>query len=107
MRELRRRGYANLLAAHAAPNSTCATRRPSPAFFAAERPEYVFIAAAKVGGIHANDAYPADFIRDNLLIQTNVIDAAYRSGDAEALLPRLELHLSAAGAAADARGHRC
>src|SRR5262245_58111340 len=50
------------------------------AFFAAERPAYVFLAAAKVGGIHANDTYPADFIRDNLAIQTNVIDAAYRNG---------------------------
>lgn len=49
-------------------------------FFAAERPEYVFLAAAKVGGIHANDAYPADFIRDNLQIETNVIDAAWKSG---------------------------
>ncbi|MHC1790528.1 GDP-L-fucose synthase family protein [Solidesulfovibrio sp.] len=45
-------------------------------FFAATRPETVFLAAAKVGGIHANETYPADFIRDNLLIQTNVIDAA-------------------------------
>jgi GDP-L-fucose synthase len=50
------------------------------AFFAAERPDYVFMAAAKVGGIVANDSYPADFIRDNLEIQTNVIDAAYRAG---------------------------
>ena len=50
------------------------------AFFAEEKPEYIFLAAAKVGGIHANDSYPADFIRDNLLIQTNVIDAAYRNG---------------------------
>ncbi|CAK0769596.1 GDP-L-fucose synthase [Gammaproteobacteria bacterium] len=49
-------------------------------FFDAERPEYVFLAAAKVGGIHANDTYPADFIRENLLIQTHVIDAAYRYG---------------------------
>jgi GDP-L-fucose synthase len=49
-------------------------------FFETERPEYVFLAAAKVGGIHANDAYPADFIRDNLLIQTLAIDAAYRAG---------------------------
>jgi GDP-L-fucose synthase len=49
-------------------------------FFAAERPEYVFMAAAKVGGIVANDTYPADFIRDNLQIQTNMIDAAYRHG---------------------------
>ena len=50
------------------------------AFFAEERPEHVFLAAAKVGGIHANNTYPADFIRDNLQIQTNVIDAAYRNG---------------------------
>jgi GDP-L-fucose synthase len=49
-------------------------------FFEAERPGYVFLAAAKVGGIHANSTYPADFIRDNLLIETNVIDAAYRFG---------------------------
>lgn len=50
------------------------------AFFRAERPEYVFLSAAKVGGILANDTYPADFIRDNLQIQTNVIDAAWRNG---------------------------
>ena len=49
-------------------------------FFEAERPAYVFLAAAKVGGILANDTYPADFIRDNLLIQTHVIDAAHKSG---------------------------
>lgn len=49
-------------------------------FFAAEKPAFVFLAAGKVGGILANDTYPADFIRDNLLIQTNVIDAAYRAG---------------------------
>jgi GDP-L-fucose synthase len=49
-------------------------------FFSSEQPECVFLAAAKVGGILANDTYPADFIRDNLIIQTNVIDAAYRAG---------------------------
>lgn len=49
-------------------------------FFQAERPEYVFLAAAKVGGIHANDTYPAEFIRDNLAIQTNVIHAAWKAG---------------------------
>ena len=47
-------------------------------FFRDEAPEYVFLAAAKVGGILANSTHPADFIRENLLIQTNVIDAAYR-----------------------------
>jgi GDP-L-fucose synthase len=49
-------------------------------FFATERPKYVFLAAAKVGGILANSTYPADFIAQNLLIQTNVIDGAYRTG---------------------------
>lgn len=49
-------------------------------FFARERPDYVFLAAAKVGGILANDTYPAQFLQDNLLIQSNVIDAAYRTG---------------------------
>jgi GDP-L-fucose synthase len=54
-------------------------------FFEAERPEYVLLAAAMVGGISANDSYPADFIRDNLQIQTNVIDAAYRHGSRKLL----------------------
>jgi len=49
-------------------------------FFNAESVEYVFDAAAKVGGIHANSTYPADFIYDNLMIQTNLIDSAYRCG---------------------------
>lgn len=49
-------------------------------FFQDQQPEYVFLAAAKVGGIVANNDYPAEFIRDNLMIQTNVIDAAHRNG---------------------------
>jgi GDP-L-fucose synthase len=49
-------------------------------FFSAERPDYVFLAAAKVGGIHANNAYPAEFLRDNLAIQTNVIHSAWKNG---------------------------
>jgi GDP-L-fucose synthase len=49
-------------------------------FFSAEPPEYVFLAAARVGGILANSSYPADFIRENLLVQTHVIDAAHRHG---------------------------
>ncbi len=49
-------------------------------FFSSEKPEFVFLAAAKVGGIRANDSFPADFLRDNLQIQTNVIDAAHRNG---------------------------
>ncbi|MBY0340721.1 MAG: GDP-L-fucose synthase [Rhodocyclaceae bacterium] len=50
------------------------------AFFAAERPDQVYLAAAKVGGIHANNTYPAEFIYNNLMIQANVIHAAHRHG---------------------------
>lgn len=50
------------------------------AFFAAEKPDYVFLAAAKVGGIHANNTYPAEFIYDNLAIQMNVIHQAWKHG---------------------------
>jgi GDP-L-fucose synthase len=50
------------------------------AFFAAEKPDQVYLAAAKVGGIHANNTYPAEFIYGNLMMQANVIDAAFRNG---------------------------
>jgi GDP-L-fucose synthase len=55
-------------------------REQVDAFFAAERPAQVYLAAARVGGILANSTRPADFIRENLLIQTHVIDAAWRNG---------------------------
>ena len=72
-------GYTNLLTrSHAELDLT--RQEQVEAFFAAEQPDYVFLAAAKVGGIHANDTYPAEFIRDNLAIQTNVIHAAYLNG---------------------------
>lgn len=78
-RGLEQRGYTNLiLRTHS--ELDLADREAVRTFFDQERPEYVFLAAAKVGGILANDTYPADFIRDNLEIQTNVIDAGYRSG---------------------------
>jgi GDP-L-fucose synthase len=50
------------------------------AFFAQEKPTQVYMAAAKVGGIHANNTYPAEFIYDNLMVQANIIDAAFRNG---------------------------
>lgn len=50
------------------------------AFFATEKPDEVYLAAAKVGGIHANNTYPADFIYNNLMIEANVIDAAFKNG---------------------------
>lgn len=69
-------GYTNLITqSHAELDLTDSTQVDR--FFAEEKPEYVFLAAAKVGGIHANNTYPAEFIRDNLAIQTNVIHASY------------------------------
>lgn len=79
VRNLRANGYGNLLLrTHAELDLT--DQHATETFFAAEKPEYVFLAAAKVGGILANNTYPAEFIRDNLAIQTNVIEAAHRSG---------------------------
>jgi GDP-L-fucose synthase len=78
-RGLAQRGYSNLLLRTRA-ELDLSDRTAVRAFFQQEQPEYVFLAAAKVGGILANDTYPADFIRDNLEIQTNVIDASHRSG---------------------------
>ncbi len=79
MRNLQSRGYDNLLTrSHAELDLT--DQSAVNAFFRAEKPDYVFLAAAKVGGIHANNSYPAEFIRDNLAIQTNVIHAAYENG---------------------------
>ena len=49
-------------------------------FFVSEKPEQVYLAAARVGGIHANNTYPADFIYDNLMMEANIIDAAFRNG---------------------------
>ena len=78
-RNLRQQGFKRLLLRSRTEldlTDAVAVRR----FFEQERPQYVFLAAAKVGGILANDLYPADFIRENLIIQTNVIDASYRAG---------------------------
>jgi GDP-L-fucose synthase len=72
-------GYRNLvLRTHAELDLT--SQAQVEAFFQAERPEYVFLAAAKVGGIQANNSFPAEFIRDNLVIQSNVIHSAWANG---------------------------
>ena len=78
-RQLAAQGFTNILT-RSSSELDLRNQAAVDAFFVQEQPDYVFLAAAKVGGIHANDTYPADFIRDNLLIQTNVIDAAYRNG---------------------------
>jgi len=79
VRRLRDAGFQNLLLPD---RSELDLTRQSEVerFFAAEKPEYVFLAAAKVGGILANDTWPADFIRDNTLIEMLVLDAAHRHG---------------------------
>ncbi|RTG94606.1 NAD-dependent epimerase/dehydratase family protein, partial [Thermus scotoductus] len=79
LRRLRAQGYQNLVL-RTRKELDLTDQRAVYRFFDEERPEYVFLAAAKVGGILANATYPADCIRENLLIQTNVIDAAYRYG---------------------------
>ena len=79
MRQLNAQGYENIVTS-TRDQVNLTDQTAVRAFFAAEKPEYVFDAAAVVGGIQANDQYPADFIGGNLMIQTNLIDTAYRSG---------------------------
>ena len=78
VRNLQKKGYDNILArTHAQLDLT--DQVATEAFFARERPEYIFLAAARVGGILANNRYPALFIHENLVIQSNVIHAAYKN----------------------------
>ena len=84
IRNLEENGYSNLIT-RTSSELNLTNQQAVNEFFSAEKPDYVFLAAAKVGGIHANDTYPADFIRDNLLIQTNIIDAAYRNNSKKLL----------------------
>jgi len=78
VRRLQAKGYSNLvMRTHAELDMT--DQKAVRGFFASEKPEYVLLAAAKVGGIHANNTYPAEFIHQNLAIQTNVIHEAWRN----------------------------
>ncbi|MFY9288066.1 MAG: GDP-L-fucose synthase [Alphaproteobacteria bacterium] len=79
VRELKRQGYGNLILA-GRETLDLTNQMAVDRFFLSERPEYVFLCAAKVGGIVANDTYPADFIAQNLKIQANVIDSAWKHG---------------------------
>jgi GDP-L-fucose synthase len=79
MRTLQQQGETNLITCtHADLDLT--DQAAVRSFFASEKPDQVFLAAAKVGGIHANNTYPAEFIYQNLMIEANVVDAAFRSG---------------------------
>ena len=79
VRNLKQKGYNNI-SSSPSDHWDLRIRHDVDTFFRIHNPEYVFLAAAKVGGIGGNSTYPADFIYDNLMIQTNVIDAAYRNG---------------------------
>jgi GDP-L-fucose synthase len=85
VRELKGKGYQNLILRGSA-ELDLRDQAATAAFFQEERPQYVFLAAAKVGGIVANSSLPADFIYDNLMIQNNVIHSAYLSGVTKLLL---------------------
>jgi GDP-L-fucose synthase len=85
VRTLEQQGQANFVTrTHAELDLT--NQAAVQAFFASEKPTQVYLAAAKVGGIHANNTYPAEFIYQNLMIQANVIDAAFRNGVQKLLL---------------------
>ena len=79
VRELQRQGYDNIITRTHKELDLCRQEQVE-AFFAEEKPEYVFLAAAKVGGIGANSAAPADFMYDNMMIAMNVIHSAWKSG---------------------------
>ena len=84
MRALRANGYSNLIVGGR--SKVDLTRQSEvEVFFESEKPDYVFLAAAKVGGIHANQTFPAEFIYQNMMIAANVIEAAWRN-DCEKLL---------------------
>ena len=79
VRKLKKEGYTNLLLKNRNELDLC-DQGSVTAFFEEKRPEFVFLAAAKVGGIHANNTYPADFITGNIQIQTNIITNVFRTG---------------------------
>ena len=78
LRQLERQGFSNIITRTHDELDLC-KQIDVQDFFAKEKPEYVILAAGKVGGIHANDTYPAEFIYENLLIEANVVDASYRN----------------------------
>jgi GDP-L-fucose synthase len=79
VRLLQKEGYTNILT-RTRQELDLLDQKAVRNFFSTEKPDYVFLAAAKVGGIIANDIYPAEFIYENLVIETNIIHAAYEAG---------------------------
>jgi GDP-L-fucose synthase len=79
VKKLKLQGYKNIIT-RTHKELDLVDKKKAESFFAKEKPEFVFLAAAKVGGIYANNTYPAEFIYQNLMIQTNVIDLSYKYG---------------------------
>lgn len=79
VRNLKDRGYTNIIG-KTSKELNLMRQEEVEKFFEVEKPDYVFLAAAKVGGIHANNTYPAEFIYNNLMIESNIIHSAYKSG---------------------------
>ena len=79
VRKLQERGFSNIIT-RSSKDLDLRQQEAVNGFFSIEKPEYVFLAAAKVGGIMANNTYRAEFLYDNLLIESNIIQAAYKNG---------------------------
>jgi len=94
VRELERQGYHNILTRTHKELDLC-DQQAVDKFFAEERPEYVFLAAAKVGGIEANQSALADFMYDNMMLEMNVIHAAWKNGCRRLTKPMLWQRLAA------------
>ena len=102
VRNLKEKGYNNLVY-RTSKELDLTDRSQVDRFFMDEKPEFIFLAAAKVGGILANNDYPAVFIRDNLMIQTNIIDAAFQNDVKKLVFLRKYMHLSKTYGSADER----
>jgi len=79
IRRLNKEGYNNIIT-RTSKELDLRNQKEVEEFFNTEKPEFVFLAAARVGGIHANNAYRAEFIYDNLMIQNNIIHNSYKTG---------------------------
>lgn len=101
VRELVRQGYTNIITRTHSELDLCRQTEVED-FFAGEKPEYVFLAAAKVGGIAANSEALADFMYDNMILEMNVINSAWKKWLQKAGILGIVLYLSTYGAAADA-----
>src|SRR6476620_3010939 len=78
VRKLKTEGYKNILT-RTSSELDLRNQQAVSDFYETEKPDYVFLAAAKVGGIHANNVYRADFLYDNLLIESNIIHSSYQA----------------------------